>query len=181
MKSKIIAEAATCHGGSVDEAQQLIYTASKIRADVIKFQLIDPPSMYIKTIRTANNETIPYAPFSVRTLEQLSLETWKYLYRYSKSLGIEFAFTFFDINSLVILEDIPVPFIKIASGDITHKILLKEISNTELPVMLSTGMSSEEDITKALDLLNNKSITLMHCVSLYPCPIEFSQDRKSVV
>ena len=100
---------------------------------------------------------------------------WRYLYQYSKLIGIEFAFTFFDIESLIILEDISVPFIKIASGDLTHRTLLNEVGKLGLPVILSTGMSNEKEINQALKWLNQSNTTLMHCVSLYPCPLNLAQ------
>jgi|694.fasta_scaffold22731_9 sialic acid synthase SpsE len=175
MESKIIAEAATGHGGDVKVAQELISSAASIGAQVVKFQLINPESMYIKNIKTETGEFIPFAPYSTRSLEQISVENWRYLYQYSKLLGIEFAFTFFDIESLKILEDISVPFIKIASGDLTHRTLLNEVGKLGLPVILSTGMSNEKEINQALNWLNQSNTTIMHCVSLYPCPLNLAQ------
>lgn len=171
MKSKIIAEAATCHGGDFEEAKRLIDLAVTTGSNTIKFQLINPSELYVKKTLIGGGKFETFQPFETRSREVFSQKQWVMLGEYAKG-RIEIAFTFFDVHSLSLLEHLEVPFIKIASGDINHTELLRAVNHFRLPVVLSTGMSSEEEIQIALLLLSNCEVTLLHCVSLYPCPIE---------
>ncbi len=103
-------------------------------------------------------------------------------------MGIEFLSTPFDEASADFLEELGVGAFKIASGDITHSPLVKHIARKGKPVLLSTGMSTSEEIEKAIDWIfsrENHQIILLHCVSAYPPKpeelnlksIEFLRDR----
>ena len=77
--------------------------------------------------------------------------------------------TAFDFESLELVKKLNLDAIKIASSDVTDLPLLIEISKLKKPIILSTGMSNSEEISIALNLLKNKNVSILHCVSLYPC------------
>ena len=88
---------------------------------------------------------------------------------YSKKIKIDFICTAFDFESLELVKKLNLDAIKIASSDVTDLPLLIEISKLKKPIILSTGMSNSEEISIALNLLKNKNVSILHCVSLYPC------------
>lgn len=172
---KIVAEAGTSHGGSLDKAKQLIYEAKNAGADCIKFQwvyadeILHPNTGFV-SLPTGN---IPlYDKF--KELE-VNPDFFSKLRDYSKEIDIEFMCSPFGIKSLDELLRIHPDYIKIASPELNHTQLLQHLSlnNTDnIPVVLSSGVSKLSDIEKALsffDLTKNK-ITLLHCITSYPAP-----------
>ena len=107
---------------------------------------------------------------------QLSKESHLHLAKICKKFDKRYACTAFDLNSLKFLvKKIKIPFIKIASGEITSIDLLEYISKQNLPIILSTGMSTIKEIKNCISILNKykkKNITIMHCVSSYPAKPE---------
>ncbi len=169
---KIIAEAATCHGGQLELAKSLVLMAADAGADIIKFQHIIPERLYSPRAMVSG-KWIQNPAIQSRTQELLSYEDLVSLKRYSDKIGIEFALTLFDIRSLELVSMLGLPFIKIASGDLSFFPFLEQISSLDVPVILSTGMASMSEISAAISVLNPKSsnsLTLLHCVSVYPCP-----------
>lgn len=169
---KIIAEAATCHGGQLELAKSLVLMAADAGADTIKFQHIVPERLYSPRAMVSG-KWIQNPAILSRTKELLSNEDLISLKQYADRIGIEFALTLFDIGSLEMVSMLGLPFVKIASGDLSFFPFLEQISSLDVPIILSTGMASMSEISTAISVLNPKninSLTLLHCVSVYPCP-----------
>ena len=179
-KTLIIAEAGVNHNGKLSLAKKLIKIAKNSGADVVKFQTFIPSNLVTnkaklaKYQKTKNNKTK-----QINMLEKLSL-TKKMHYKlkaYCDKLEIEFCSTAFDIQSLELLLSIGIKRIKIPSGEITNYELLNYISALNYPIILSTGMSDNKEIAKAIKILTQrkiqrKNITVLHCNSSYPTPMK---------
>lgn len=155
-----IADIGSNHDGSLSQAKLLIDKAKAAGADCVKFQSF-----------RADELVSPGHPMfgALRKLE-LS-EEWHYkLASYSKKKGIMFTSTPFHLEAVDILQDIGVPFYKIASGDITYEALLKKVAKTKRPMVISSGSSYLHEVEKAITLIRkyNNRLIILHCVSLYP-------------
>lgn len=156
-----IAEAGLNHNGDIKIAKKLIDEANKAGADAVKFQ-------------TYNSEeflTTSSKYFEFFKNVELSYEDFGELNDYAKNTGITFFSSPFDINSATELKKIGVPCFKIASSDLTNLPLVKHISKMKLPMIISTGLATMEDITNTVNLCyseDNDKIALMHCVADYP-------------
>ena len=151
----ITAEAGINHNGQIHLARSLIESAKEAGADAVKFQMFD--SRKLKRPELEQYE--------------LSQIAWEHLYQYCEDLKIEFMCTAFDTEALKFLTRLGLKRIKISSGSIANFDLLCAAHDTGLPVILSTGMSTMLTISKALQMLSF-NVTLLHCTSSYPCPLE---------
>lgn len=180
-KILIIAEAGVNHNGNLNIAKKLVKEASKAGADVIKFQTFTSNTLTTKKAKLAKYQKL----FSNKNLSQFDLikkleldeAMHKKLKSFSDKLGIEFLSTAFDIDSLNFLISLGIKRIKIPSGEITNFELLNYISKQNLPVIMSTGMSTMKEIIQAHNILisrklNKKDITILHCNSAYPTPMK---------
>ena len=102
----------------------------------------------------------------------MSHESTVKLRNYCDKSNIGFLSTPFDEDSLKLLVNLGVDYLKVASADLTNLQLLSAINKCNKPVILSTGMGTLGDIELALDRLDNTQVTLMHCISWYPADIE---------
>jgi len=100
---------------------------------------------------------------------------YKEIDKYCRKKGITWFASPWDLNSIDFLEKFDTPCYKIASASLTDKELLKKIKETGKPIILSTGMSTMEQIEKAVDFLGEENLVLLHCTSTYPTP-ENEQD-----
>lgn len=156
----IIAEAGVNHCGSFRLALELVDAAQESGADAVKFQLFDSSKF--------KKHVLPR--WELKKLE-LSKSQMRDIAAYCKACGIEFICTPFDVESLDYLASLEVKRLKIGSGCIRNNDLLYAAYQTGLPVILSTGMSSLSEVKEALSMLAS-NVTLLHCTSAYPCPIE---------
>ncbi len=175
----IIAEAGVNHNGSIELAKQLVDQAAKANADAVKFQTFIPENVishlaekadYQKTT-TGGDET---QLDMVRKLF-LSFKEFEQLKEYCEQKGIQFLSTAFDLDSLDFLETLDIPIYKVPSGEITNLPLLLAVAALGKPVILSTGMSTVEEIKYAKDILEDNGsgdVTLLHCNTEYPTPFE---------
>lgn len=152
----LIAEAGVNHNGDFPTALKLCDAAKKAGADAVKFQLFD-------SIKLWGDNRIRHLELSRPQMKDISV--------YCKMIGIEFMCTPFDVQSLDYLVSLKVKRLKIASGCLTNHDLLYAAYQSGLPVILSTGMSTMEEIEKALGTLAS-NVTLLHCTSSYPCRVE---------
>lgn len=178
-KILIIAEAGVNHNGSKELAFQLVDEAVNAGADIIKFQTFKSSEVASQFAlkaeyqenSTSRNET---QRDMLKKLE-LSYDEFRALKIYCEKKGIEFLSTPFDLESMTFLSDLKMRRWKIPSGEITNYPYLVKIAKTELPVILSTGMSTLEEIESAIKVLKNNKcgpITLLHCTTEYPAPID---------
>jgi N,N'-diacetyllegionaminate synthase len=180
-KTLIIAEAGVNHNGSISLAKRLIDIASEAKADYVKFQSFKAENLVSKFAEKAD-----YQKAATRSQEsqyemlknlELSYKDFLQLKEYSKLKNIGFLSTPFDIESVNMLLRMGVPVIKIPSGEITNRPYLEHIGKTKKPIILSTGMSSLNEIAEALKTLidsgsQKNRITVLHCNTEYPSPME---------
>lgn len=173
----IIAEIGVNHNGDINHAKRLIRHAKDSGADCVKFQ-----SFSVTELLSANTPLAEYQHSDGNLTQndllskyELSIQDLIALKDYSEELSIDFLLSVFDVNSLKALRESGINRWKIPSGEITNYFLLREISLCDGEVILSTGMSTIEEIQSACDVLlsHRKSIkiNLLHCVSEYPAPI----------
>jgi sialic acid synthase SpsE len=159
-KTYIIAEIGINHGGDLDLAKKLIESAARAGVDAVKFQT------YLTEKRVSKDSPI----FDILKKCELSFDSFLELKLHSEKFNVDFFSTPFDDESVDYLESINVGMYKIASFDIVNTNLLKKISKTSKPIILSVGMSNLKEITNAFEIIksNSENIALLHCVSSYP-------------
>jgi len=168
-----IAEAGANHEGNVKKAFKLIDAAIEGNANSIKFQTYKASKLTTKTAKKywddgISNET-QYDVF--KKLDKLTNSDWKEIFEYAKDKKITCFSTPFDYESVDLLYSLDVPIFKIASADITHIPLIKKIAKKKLPIILSTGMASLNEINEAINTIENEGnndIIIMHCITSYP-------------
>jgi N-acetylneuraminate synthase len=92
--------------------------------------------------------------------------------KYCKELEIDWFASCWDVDSLNFLLNYEPPVLKIASAKITDKVLLESHASSGLPIIMSTGMSTIDEIDKAYEILKNNPLAILHTTSTYPCPVE---------
>jgi len=170
-KPYLIAEIGINHNGDIKIAKQLIKLANDNGFDAVKFQKRTIDIVYDKKTLDTPRES----PWGKTTREQKNgLEFDKKEYdeidRYCKELNIDWFASAWDIKSLEFLDNYNLQYHKIASAMIVDLKLLNEVAKRNKHTFISTGMSSQKDIDKAIEIFknNNCSYELMHCVSTYP-------------
>jgi len=174
-RTVFIAEIGINHNGDIATAEKMIEKASEAGADAVKFQTFIPEMMnspFTSSLMNGDAEPVKdYSTtdfFSTFTFRE---EEWAGLKKKSEECGLVFFSAPFDAPSVELLEKIGVSLYKVASSEVTNPPLLKKIAETGKPVILSTGMSREEEIKSAITILESSGcgeIVLLHCVSLYP-------------
>jgi len=175
----IIAEAGVNHNGSLDIAKKLVDEAKKAGADIVKFQTFDVDAITSRFAEMAEyqKENIGEVKSQKEMLSELTLKHEEYieLSKYCEKVGIKFLSTPFDFPSIDFLDGIGCDIWKIPSGEVTNFPYLKKIAETKKPVILSTGMSTLEEVKAAVEVLNSfgtTDIVLLHCTTQYPTPYE---------
>ncbi len=175
----IVAEAGVNHNGQMNLAKRLIDVAKSAGADAVKFQTFRAEDVATTKAEKADyqKETSPLEESQYHMLKRLELSEVEFtdLAAYAHSRGILFLSTPFSIKGVDLLNRIGVPCFKVASGEITNLPLLKHIGQTGKPVILSTGMSTIEEIRDALAALKQGGrceVALLHCVTGYPPRME---------
>jgi N,N'-diacetyllegionaminate synthase len=180
-KTFIIAEAGINHNGSVDTAKKMIDAAVEAGADAVKFQTYRAEqvvSVYAEKAEyqkrnTAENES----PLQMLRKLELDEKAHRELANYCRKKSITFLSSPFDLESVELLDDLGLEIFKIPSGEITNLPYLRKIGGLRKKIILSTGMAELEEIRAALDILveegtAKENITLLHCNTQYPTPIE---------
>jgi len=163
----IVAELNTSHFGDLDVAVSMIQKAKEIGCDCVKFQSWNESSLYSRSYYEENR-------IAERMFKKLSLgrEDFFHLKRAAEKIGISLTstpYSFEEVNFLI--DEIRVPFIKVASMDIVTLPFLKHIAKRNVPTVLSTGMSTLDEIRAAVSIFekyNTQPICILHCVSTYP-------------
>jgi len=169
----IVAEIGFNHNGNIDLACKMIKSAAKNGADIVKLQTFLGNELISKTVKAKDPDRPDREIFLYEFFQryQLTREDYEVLFEYSRGLGIPLFSTPFDEASLDMLLELGMPAIKIASPDLTYLPFLKIAGKTGLPIVLSTGMGTNEEIEIALKTVRsvgNENIILLHCVSNYP-------------
>ena len=173
-----IAEISANHNGSLAQAKRLIQTAKKHGADAVKLQTYTPSTMTVKSSK--RDFRIKKGLWGANTLwdlyekAQTPFEWHRELFDYAKKLKIICFSTPFDESAVDLLESLNCPFYKVASFEMNHIPLIKKISQTKKPIIISTGMANLKEIDLAYKTAKNngaKEIILLYCVSNYPSKI----------
>lgn len=179
MSITIIAEAGVNHNGSMELAKKMVVEAKEAGANYIKFQTFQPEKLVSKYADKAEyqKKTTGSEESQLEMLKKLALtqEDFRKLKDYCEQVGIGFISTPFDMESIDFLESLDMDFWKIPSGEITNLPYLIKIAETGRPIVMSTGMCQMEEIEDALTWLKNSGageITLLHCNTQYPTPME---------
>jgi len=173
----IIAEAGVNHNGEVSAALRLVDIARIAGADCVKFQAFTADELSIRGEFKAEyqKECGKESQYEMLLKYELKEEDFKEINSYCKSRAIDFLITPFSPRWVEIFYNMGVNALKISSGSISSLILLKEAGMTGLPLILSTGMSTIKEIRDAIYVLKDsgcKDLSILHCVSLYPTPID---------
>jgi len=171
----LVAEIGFNHNGDVELAKRMIESATINGADAVKLQTFVAREMISNTLLADDPDhpgnEIPFYEFFQRY--ELSREDYKVLIAYARTLHIPLFSTPFDDASLDMLVELEMPALKIASPDLIYTPFLEKVAETGLPVVLSTGMGSVDEIGEALHALRKaNSVILLHCVSNYPSRYE---------
>ena len=175
----IIAELSANHNGSIDKAKKSINVAHDCGAHAVKIQTYTAETMTIDCDR--DDFKIKQGPWQGDTLYELykkaqtPFEWHDELFKYAREIGITIFSTPFDESAVDLLDKLDTPAYKIASFEITDLPLIEYVAKKRKPMLISTGMASENEISEALETARSsgcKSILLFHCISSYPTPIE---------
>lgn len=183
-KPYIIAELSGNHDGDYNIAKKIIDSAKWAGADAIKLQTFKPELMTINSSKKKFIVSHKNSKWSKKTLFSLfskAYTPWDWysdLKKYCKKKNITLFSSVFDLNSLEFLENLDFPAYKIASFENTDLHLIEKIAEKKKPVIMSTGMSSFEEIKQSYNKLkkhlNTENIALLKCTSSYPAPLEHS-------
>lgn len=168
----IIAEIGINHNGSEELALRMIEAAHAAGANAVKFQKRTPEICTPRDQWDQRRQT-PWGEMSYieyRHRVELSKDTYKAIDRLCRNLGIIWFASCWDVPSVAFMEEFDIPIYKIASASLTDHALLRAVKNTGKPVILSTGMSTPEEIQAAIDILDTDKLALAHTTSTYPCP-----------
>lgn len=176
-KVLIIAEAGVNYNGSLDLAYKMVDAAKKAGADIVKFQTGIPEKVMSRFAEKADYQKKTTGEHEsqlemVRKL-MLKLDDFIPLKKYCEDREIKFLSTPFDLSSIDFLDELGCNMWKIPSGEITNLPYLLRIAKTNKQVIMSTGMSTLEDVAAALDVLKKNGsgeVTLLHCTTEYPAP-----------
>ena len=162
----VIAEISSNHNQDLDRALNLIRAARRAGANAVKFQLFELESLF-------SPEVLASSPGHLtRKAWELPRDFLPILSREARSLGMLFGCTPFDLGAVEFLEPY-VDFFKIASYELLWHSLISSCGATGKPVILSTGMATEDEVSQAVASLASSGCTnlaLLHCVSSYPAP-----------
>jgi len=175
----IIAEAGVNHNNDLKTALQLCDAAKNSGADIIKFQTWNTDKLITHDVQMASYQKVNtgFVENQYEMLKRLefSYDNFRKVKDYCDNIGITFASTADEMDSLDFLIELGIPFIKIGSGDIGNISYLRYIGTKGLPIILSTGMSTLADVDTSISALEEggaRDITLLHCTTNYPCPFE---------
>jgi N-acetylneuraminate synthase len=169
--TKIIAEIAQAHDGSLGIAHSYIDALSRTGVDAIKFQT-----------HIAEAESSIYEPFRVKFSKQdatrfeywkrmqFTLDQWKEIKKHCDEVGLEFMSSPFSNAAVDLLEEVGVKRYKIGSGEVNNLVLLEKIAQTGKPVIISSGMSSFEELDATVVFLKERNVdySILQCTTSYP-------------
>lgn len=175
----LIAEMSANHAGSKDRAKEIIHAAKESGADCIKIQTYTPDTITIDCDKEWF--TVKNAAWEGENLYHLygrAFTPWEWqaeLKEEADKVGIDFLSTPFDFTAVDFLEGIGLEFYKIASFELVDIPLVKYVASKGKPIIMSTGMATEEEIKEAIDAIysqGNKQVVLLKCSSAYPAVVE---------
>ena len=177
-KPYIVAELSANHNGSLDNALETIKVAKNCGADAIKIQTYDADSMTIdcdkKDFHIKGGLWDGYKLYDLYKKAGTPFDWHEKIFNFAKNIGITIFSTPFDERGVDLLQKLGTPAYKIASFELNDLPLIKYVAKKNKPMIMSTGISSKDEIADAVDVAKTngcKDIILLHCVSSYPSPI----------
>ncbi len=170
----IVGEIGINHNGDLNIAKKLIDVATWTGCDAVKFQKRTPEVVVPPEERAKMRETpwgyISYLDYRYKV--EFGQEEYTEIDRYCREKGITWFASPWDEASVDFLEQFDPPVHKVASACLTDRGLLTRLKATGKPLIVSTGMSNQEQIRQAIDFLGTDNLVIMHTTSTYPCPPE---------
>ncbi|HWI81356.1 N-acetylneuraminate synthase [Ramlibacter sp.] len=176
----VIAEAGVNHNGDLAMALRLCDAAKAAGADAVKFQTFRAEDLVLPGAPTAEyqaRQTGQQDQFAMLQQLELSLPQHRAIKQHCDAIGIEFFSTPFSVAAVDMLVQLGVRRIKLSSGEITHRALVERAASARLPLLVSTGMATMDEIREALQWIGAargdlREVTVLHCTSAYPAPDE---------
>jgi N-acetylneuraminate synthase len=173
----VIAEMGINHNGNLDIAKEMIMAAQETGADAVKFQKRTPELCVPKDQRDIMRETpwgyISYIEY--REKVEFGFEEYKIIDAFCRDLGIDWFASVWDEAAIDFMESFNPACYKVPSASLTDLSLLKKIRSTGRPIVLSTGMSTFEQIENSVNSIGLDNLALLHSTSAYPCdPLELN-------
>jgi N-acetylneuraminate synthase len=170
----IIAEIGINHNGDLDVAKKMIDAAVHAGVDAVKFQKRTPkistPPEQQKQMRETPWGYITYLDYRYKV--EFGEAEYREIDRHCKEKGITWLASVWDEQSVDFLSQFEPPAYKVPSASLTDHNLLRHVRKTGKPMVISTGMSTTEQIKTAADLIGTDNLVVMHCTSTYPCDPE---------
>lgn len=170
----IIGEIGINHNGDLSIAKKLIDTASECGFDAVKFQKRTPEKCVPDNMKDTMRETpwgyISYLDYRYKV--EFSLQQYQEIDQYCRKKQIIWFASCWDVESVDFMSQFDLPCIKIPSAALTNRYLLEACRKNSASTMLSTGMSTMEQIHKAVQVVGTEKLFLAHSTSTYPCPPE---------
>jgi len=167
----IIAEIGINHNGSIEVAKKMIDGAVRAGCDAVKFQKRTPELCVPKEQQNVMRETpwgyITYLDY--RRKVEFGFNEYAEIDRVCKDMNIQWFASCWDIPSVEFMKQFDVPLYKVSSAMLTDKKLLACIKSSGAPIMISTGMSTMQEIEEAVELIGEENLFLAHTTSAYPC------------
>lgn len=173
----IVAEIGLNHNGDPGIAAQLIRTAAAAGVNAVKFQKRDSKALLTRELYNAPYDT-PHSFGTTygahREALELSIDNLSELRDLASNSDVAFLVSAWDLPSVDACESLGIPAYKVASADVTNTPLLERIGETGKPVIMSTGMSTEHEVSEAVATIRryHDQLALLHCVSTYPSDFE---------
>jgi N-acetylneuraminate synthase len=165
-----ISEIGINHNGDIENAIKLIEASKLAGCNAVKFQKRTPeiatPNSSWNIIRETPWGKMKYIDYKKKI--EFGKREYDIIDKFCKKIGILWTASCWDIPSIKFIEKYNVKFHKVASACITDINLLKEYKKTKKPIIISTGMSTENQIRKAIKILSQKNLSILHCNSSYP-------------
>lgn len=167
LETYFIAELNTSHFGNIDVAKEMIDKAHEVGCNCVKFQSWSAETLYSEAYYKDN-------PVSKRVVKKFSFDNkeLKELSDYARTIGIDFSSTPYSCDeAMFLVEECGVPFVKIASMELNNLPYLVFLAQLGVPLILSTGMGTMEEIQKAVEVIgkhNDSKLIILHCTSIYP-------------
>ncbi len=176
----VIAEAGVNHNGDLALALALCDAARAAQADAVKFQTFRAEDLVVRGAPTAGyqaRQTGDQDQFPMLQRLELSGEQHRQIKAHCDRIGIEFFSTPFSVGAVDLLVGLGVKRLKLSSGELTHRVLVEHAAATQLPLLMSTGMATMEEITEGLAWARAArghldGVVVLHCTSAYPAPDE---------
>jgi N,N'-diacetyllegionaminate synthase len=164
-KTYIIAEIGINHEGDVNVCEKMVLAAAECGVDAVKLQTVDPGANYIKGAESYN---------IFKEAELTQNETSR-IFTFAREHGLDIFTTSGDVETINWVDSLNPSHWKISSGLLTHIPIIKYLASLNRPLLISTGMASEEDIdlaVKTAKSTGNNNISLFQCTSIYPTPFD---------